>query len=992
MNKALKAVFTLLSILILSTYVTYAQWSVVGTSGITGSVANHTTVAIDSDDDVYIAFKDNANSDKLSVKKWNGSTWSNVGVGISAGSVDYISMSIDISSDDIFIAYKDNSNSGKLSVKMYNGSSWVSLGNGITSSSVEYISLSVYSGIPFIAYKDNNQNGKATCAYYYNNNWYALGGVGFTSTSVSYTSLVITPDGYGYIGYRDNNNKPQVMKWTNNGWSSMGTVSSNGCSDVTIAADTNNLPYVCYVDWGSSNKLTVKNHSGSSWSNVGSAGITPGGVGSPKIVVDQNSNKPYIVYRDNNNNQKASVMEFGGSTWSNVGSAGFSSNTVDYTSLAIDDNNVLYVVFKDNAASQKATVMKYDPSTSNFSGVTWDGSKNTNWNDNDNWVGNSKPGSSDNVLIPGSLSNYPNITSGNMYCKDLVINSGASVTVNGGKLKVYGSITNNGSLNASSGKIELKGSSATSITSSSTIEIYDLKLQNSSGCTLNDTIVIVDKLKVSSGTLTTNNKLVLKSTSSRTGRIDKGNTSGGYISGQVTVQQYIPGGTRAFRFFSHPFNSAIKLSQLIDDIDITGQGGASNGFTTVQVNAPSAFWFDVTTADTSTTGNNPGWKAFTSANTTSWDKYEMARILCRGSKGQGLTQGNYTPNAVTIDMIGNINQGNQTITINKGNNSDFIICGNPFPSQIKMKDISTSNVSANFCVWDPNQGTWGGYTSHQFNSNYYLPAYSAFVTEITSGNAATFVIEEKDKKGNTPASLFKGDPIEVSDSNYIVELRIESGNVFWDRILIEFDSSETAKQNEKDMLKFYNPDLDFYTLMDDSTRISIDVRPYDYGKSIPLGIVAYEDRNLQIRVPHYMVPVGAKLYLHDKYLNKTELITKGYTYSFSIDTNIKASMGDERFEINMGKTTSVVNVNREVSNSLILSPNPADNILKVHYSSIDNQNTLTIKDITGKIVYKQTLNSNNGSATISVNNLNTGMYLVELEGNKTKAIKKLIIK
>src|SRR5690606_1141020 len=110
---------------------------------------------------------------------------------------------------------------------------------------------------------------------------------------------------------------------------------------------------------------------------------------------------------------------------------------------------------------------------------------------------------------------------------------------------------------------------------------------------LNDTLIIVDVYMPSSGTLTTNGKLVLKSTSSKTARIDDGSSNGNYINGNVTVQQYIAGGQRAYRFLAHPFSSAIPLSQLTDDIDITGQGGTSNGFTQVQVNSPSAFWFDV---------------------------------------------------------------------------------------------------------------------------------------------------------------------------------------------------------------------------------------------------------------------------------------------------------------------------------------------------------------------------------------------------------------
>src|SRR5690606_9946237 len=115
-----------------------------------------------------------------------------------------------------------------------------------------------------------------------------------------------TPSGFAYLAYRDNNNKPAMMEWTNNGWSSLGTASISGCSDVTMATDANNVPYIAYIDWNNSSKLTVRKYGNSTWSNVGSAGFTPNGVGTPDLAIDQNSNTPYIVYRDNNNNQKAS--------------------------------------------------------------------------------------------------------------------------------------------------------------------------------------------------------------------------------------------------------------------------------------------------------------------------------------------------------------------------------------------------------------------------------------------------------------------------------------------------------------------------------------------------------------------------------------------------------------------------------------------------------------------------------------------------------------
>lgn len=993
MNNSIKFLTTTLAFIIASITITSAQWSIVGNAGITNAVANYTDMAVDNNDVPYIAFADNANGDKLSVKKWTGSSWQNVATGISSGSVQRVSMTVDRNNNDIYIAYKDWGVSGKLCVKKYNGSSWSTLGNGITSGSVDYVSAVVYSGMIIVAYKDNNQGGKATCAYYYNGNWYALGSVGFTSTSVSYVNLMISPSGYAYIAARDNNNRPVLYDWTSNGWSYAGAASSNGGSDLAAAIDNNNNVYITYRDWSSSSKLVCYKYNGSSFSQVGTKGFTPNGAGAVDIAIDLATNTPYIAYRDDANNQKASVMSFSGSSWSNVGSAGFSNNTVDYTSIAITSTGGLYVGFKDNAVGQKATVMSFSGSSSSFNGVTWDGSTSDDWSTGSNWSGNSVPTSGDNVLIPSGLSRYPNVTSsGYIYCNDLVVGSGASLTINNWSayLKVYGDILDSGTVYAPAGGIAMLGSSAQTITATNNIDLAVFYLYNNSGCTINDTMFITNVCAPMSGTLTTNDKLVLKSNASGTARI-QGNSNGNYINGKVTVERYIPGGRRAFRFLSHPFSTSIPLSQLTDDIDITGQGGTTNGFTAVQVNAPSAFWFDVTTADTSTTGNNPGWKDFTSANTSSWDPYEMARILIRGTKGQGLTQGSYTPGAVTLDMTGTVNQGNKTVTINKGSNSKFIICGNPYPSQVNLKNVSRSNVGANFCVWDPNQGTWGGYTSHQFSSNYYLPMGSAFVTEVTSGNSGTFYFEESDKDDNTPASLFKttADPLDIKQERHVVEISIEDNDLFWDRILIEFDSSAKHTQDSKDMLKFYNPDLDVYTLMDDSTRISIDARPFEDGKVIPMGIVAYETMELAIRVPQFNVPEGAKLYLHDKYLNKVQEITEGFEYWFDI-TKDPASMGNNRFTINMGYEAASITIKESKEAHVRIAPNPATTTVNVSFEDVADNATLRITDMSGKAVYQQAVNANMGKVSVPVNQLPTGIYMVELNSNGKRVVEKLI--
>src|SRR5262249_20202574 len=154
-----------------------------------------------------------------------------------------------------------------------------------------------------------------------------------------------------------------------------------------------------------------------------------------------------------------------------------------------------------------------------------------------------------------------------------------------------------------------------------------------------DTLHIGKTYKPTNGLMTVNGGLELLSDSSATAEIlTHPGTCSNYISGEVICDKYIHGGRRAFRFLSHPFTHSIALSQLTPYIDITGQGGAANGFTPTNTNNPSAFWYN-TLKGTGSAGNDSGWTAFSSTNgigDNAWKPLQGIRLLIRGSLGQGL--------------------------------------------------------------------------------------------------------------------------------------------------------------------------------------------------------------------------------------------------------------------------------------------------------------------------------------------------------------------
>jgi len=80
---------------------------------------------------------------------------------------------------------------------------------------------------------------------------------------------------------------------------------------------------------------------------------------------------------------------------------------------------------------------------------TWTGSLSTDWHTPGNWSDPSVPTATEDVVIPSGLANYP-VNSLTAYCKSLVINTGAYITVGTGNFNItqsadiYGQLRMNG--------------------------------------------------------------------------------------------------------------------------------------------------------------------------------------------------------------------------------------------------------------------------------------------------------------------------------------------------------------------------------------------------------------------------------------------------------------------------------------------------------------------------------------------------------------------
>ncbi len=526
-----------------------------------------------------------------------------------------------------------------------------------------------------------------------------------------------------------------------------------------------------------------------------------------------------------------------------------------------------------------------------------------------------------------------------------------------------------------SNTVRFADASKTAITSG--IQLKSIQKTGTGANTVNiiGSVELSEKLTCESGTLAFTGSVTLLSDATKTAYVSE---SAGSITATANpkfhVQQYIPG-RRVFRFLAHPFSSSIALSQLTDDIDITGTGGTSNGFTTTPNNNPSAYYFDVAAADNTSSGLNPGWTDFANTTSNSWAKASPALIYIRGAKTEGIDGNAYTPSAVTLDMSGSINTGTQTISLTKGSNSTFVTVGNPYPSPIQMQSITSakrSNVSSTYWVFDANLGANGGYVSKLWDTDsYVLPAYAGFATELSADGSITF--EEAHKTTSSPADIFLG-------GNHLSDLVL---NVFVnDRLydltrLITHDQAQSGK-DYFDGGKMENADINLFTLSKNGEQLSIDARPFDLNtERIAMGLFSSSNRTIKIQADPSVFLNEHSVTLIDHYTNKQYNLNESVSVDLSIELNNPKTFGTERLELVIGQIQSSTEKLSQLQVHIYPNPSQSSNAVNVQANSAIQH--IAVMDVSGRLVWEISPENKSEFMEIPETALsNAGIYFIEI--------------
>jgi hypothetical protein len=288
---------------------------------------------------------------------------------LSIGEVDNISLAIDSASGTPYVAYTDDAVTNRPTVMKFNGTAWEVVGTASFSGSMaNYISLAVVNGTPYVAYEDNNTSSQSvTVSKFDGTNWVTVEIMGFSGSNASFISLAIGHHGQLYVGYKDagtTNSGISVSTFNGTNWIPLGPAgfSVGAVTSVSLAVDNNDNLYAAFSDNGLANALSASvmkyNTATSSWVQVGLPGFTTTEADYLSLKVNA-AGTPYIAYSDYASGGKASVMQYNGTAWMQMGSADFTSGSAEYVSMSIDQTGSPYVGYVDDGNSRSASVKKY---------------------------------------------------------------------------------------------------------------------------------------------------------------------------------------------------------------------------------------------------------------------------------------------------------------------------------------------------------------------------------------------------------------------------------------------------------------------------------------------------------------------------------------------------------------------------------------------------------------------------------------------------------
>lgn len=567
-----------------------------------------------------------------------------------------------------------------------------------------------------------------------------------------------------------------------------------------------------------------------------------------------------------------------------------------------------------------------------------------------------------NKILLYSLFILPVLTSG----QNTIINSGATI-INTNNFISKGNFINDGTYTDNTGTLVFSGNTQ-EIDGTSSTSFNNITVSSGSTTTINTSGHSVKGILLSNGTLNADGNITLLSTASKTAMID--GSGSGDVMGNIIMQRYLASGF-GYKYLSSPFQSA-TVNEFSDDINL----GAS--FATL-------YRYDENQTNT-------GWQSYTNT----------AGVL-NPMEGYSVNFGAVS-SPVTFDIKGEVNNGDLQTTLynnNKTYTKGFNLVGNPYPSPIDW-DASSGWTKTNIddALYFFNAG----------NTNQYKGTYSSYVNGVSSDGIANniissmqgFFVHVSDGAYPVSATLGFSNAIRVNNlnpnfhksniRNDISLIRIAASYKDYplgaDPSVVYFVNESSVRfENKWDALKIMNTDdyvPNIYIVSSNNAKQSIAAMPYpeDELTLIPLGVLSKRKAWMRLFLKETNdIPEDVYLYLYD--------IKTGY-HPLRDQQECLVYLDSNEYKDRFYLVFSKKDIQYIPEESDMFYAYTSNAKLFVYLSNqVALESNLFVRNLLGQVVFNKKI-SGLGYHEIDLN-LNTGIYIIQLESNNNKYSKKVFV-
>ncbi|SEC85128.1 Por secretion system C-terminal sorting domain-containing protein [Tenacibaculum sp. MAR_2009_124] len=335
-----------------------------------------------------------------------------------------------------------------------------------------------------------------------------------------------------------------------------------------------------------------------------------------------------------------------------------------------------------------------------------------------------------------------------------------------------------------------------------------------------------------------------------------------------------------------------------------------------------------------------------------------------------------------LTTTGTLNTSNVVTPITTGTRTSFNLLGNPFTSFVNSSTFASTNTSVlteeTLWLWDGTQ-----YTTYNAVSPIELAPGQGFFVEA-SGNANVTFATSNQSHQTTDTFMRSSE-----SSHPTFELFVDRQNEKKSTKVFYVDGKTTSFDNGYDSKLFSEDtsDLKIYTELitnNEGNKLAIQTLPNSDFETmiIPIGVKA-KDGDITFSANALNLPTDIKVFLEDR-VNETFTDLSEQDYSITLNESID---GIGQFYIHTTRQVLSNDPTQSLNNvSVYKSSNSTITVAGLQ----TEKGSLVLYSVVGKKIMN-TKFSSNGTTNVSIPNLPTGIYLVEVGSDLGKVSKKIII-